>query len=205
MIQLYDLIYDAFMLPLEIGILKKRREKIISKAKGKVLEIGTGTGVNLSYYQFHQIKSITFYDLKIGERFKNYRFPDHIEVNFREGTVEEMDFADHTFDSIVFSLVFCTVANPLKGLKEIYRVLKPDGKIFFMEHVMPEKQYLKEMVNKINPVWTKFASGCNLNRETVDVIRRAGFKIKYTKYANDFFIDGIGVKGEIYDESDSSY
>ncbi len=104
-----------------------------------------------------------------------------------------MCFEDDTFDSIVFTLVFCSVDDPLKGLNEVKRVLKTGGRIYFMEHVMPEHSILKNLFNRLNSSWNKLANGCNLNRETADMIRDAGFEIETLERFFGAFIVGRAI------------
>lgn len=188
--------YDIFMYPLEAAILKKRRKEIISSSYGDILEIGSGTGSNFGFYNYNNLSTLTVADLETSYSVKNYNFPVNTRVKFVNGNAEELPFTDNTFDSVVFTLLFCTVNNPYRGFTEIFRVLKPGGKIYFIEHVSPENKHLKQIINKINPAWSKFANGCNLNRNTLKIIEQAGFEIeRYHKHFNGLFIDGIGKKG----------
>lgn len=187
--------YDIFMYPLEAAILKKRRKEVISSSNGDILEIGSGTGSNFEFYNYKKLNTLTVADLETSFSVMNYNFPVNTKVKFVKGNVEKLSFADNTFDSVVFTLLFCTVNNPHKGFEEIYRVLKPGGKIYFIEHVSPENKHLKGIVNKINPTWTKLANGCNLNRNTIDAIVQTGYEIeKYHKHINGLFIDGVARK-----------
>lgn len=187
---LSDIVYDFFMLPLERLFLRKRRKKMFGNMEGKVLEIGAGTGANLSFYDFKRISSYTVVDRKISDKLRKFKFPEDKKIEFISSGVENLPFEDDYFHIIVFTLVFCSVEDPIKGLNEVKRVLKADGEIYFMEHVMPEHGFMKTIFNKISPHWKKMANGCNLNRETADIIVDAGFEIETMERFFGAFISG---------------
>lgn len=188
-------IFDAIMFPFELIHFEKRRRKITSMAKGKVLEVGSGTGSNFGFFNYKKIEELTVFDMELTDKVKKFRFPQGFNVKYVEGSVEDLMFEDDSFDNVVFSLVFCSVNDPYKGLKEVFRVLKPGGRIYFIEHVLPRNDFLQKIINIINPTWSKIAMGCNLNRNTIDLIKKAGFTIEeYNTYYNGLFIDGIGLK-----------
>jgi ubiquinone/menaquinone biosynthesis C-methylase UbiE len=190
---LSDIIYDSFMLPLETFVLKKKRKTMFKDIEGNILEIGAGTGTNLSFYDFDMISSYTVVDRRVSEKIRKFDFPKDKEIKFINSSVEFLCFEDDTFDSIVFTLVFCSVDDPLKGLNEVKRVLKSGGRIYFMEHVMPEHSILKNLFNRLNSSWNKLANGCNLNRETADMIRDAGFEIETLERFFGAFIVGRAI------------
>lgn len=180
--------YDIFMFPLEKYGIKKSREILIPKAKGTVLEIGSGTGVNLKHYQFDQIERMIVSDKVLGKHLLK-RVPNFIEKQSLD--VEELPFEDNMFDFIIHTLVFCSVDDVTKGIQELKRVLKPEGTILFIEHVLPEKAGLRRLFNWINPAWRKFASGCNLNRDYLKSLEVNGFAIRYQrKFLRTVFICG---------------
>ena len=190
---LSDIIYDSFMLPLETFVLKKKRKTMFKDIEGNILEIGAGTGTNLGFYDFDMISSYTVVDRRVSEKIRKFDFPKDKEIKFINSSVEFLCFEDDTFDSIVFTLVFCSVDDPLKGLNEVKRVLKTGGRIYFMEHVMPEHSILKNLFNRLNSSWNKLANGCNLNRETADMIRDAGFEIETLERFFGAFIVGRAI------------
>jgi len=187
-----DKAYNTFMMPLEAIRLRRLRKRLIPLAKGSVLEIGAGTGSNFSYYNPKQVNSLTVMDLNIRDSVKVFPFPKGLEAQFVEGDVSRLPFQDNLFDTVVFTLLFCSVDNPMVGLSEIKRSLKPDGKILFMEHVLPSKKPYKAVFNKLNGTWMKLSKECHINRETLKTIEAAGFHIeKVEKHLKGVVICGI--------------
>lgn len=191
-------LYDTFMYPLEKARLSRFRKRLLGYAQGEVLEIGAGTGVNLKYLPFSKIDRYVGLDLNI----KPLLMPDEVHVRkqsftyeFIDGNVEELPFEDDSFDTVVFTLVFCSVHNPLKGLQEIHRVLKPRGRLIFIEHILPNKPVLRPMFELMTPYWSAVAENCHLNRDTVPLIKFAGFKVLREEYFfKGVFVGGAAVK-----------
>lgn len=150
--------YDIFMAPLEKRWLTDIRKSIIPSASGKVLEIGFGTGVNLQYLNCDQIESITALDLE----FRKTCAEDNI--TFVKGQAELLPFPDESFDTVIETLVLCSVTDMEKALSEIMRVLKPQGSFIYIDHVLPDDQSLAKIFKGINLFWPHIASGCNVTR-----------------------------------------
>lgn len=185
------------MFPFEAAVLRKKRKTLLAKAEGEVLEIGAGTGTNYKYYDYEKIKALTILDLIIKDSVRNSKIPHVKELEFVEGNVEKLPFSNESFDTVVFTLVFCSVDNPAAGLSEIHRVLKNGGKILFIEHVTPTGRHIKAVVDKLNPWWNTFTNGCNLNRNTVESIKRGGFEIEEKTFAREgVFVSGTGMKNK---------
>lgn len=183
-------IYDSFMSIFEKNGLSFYRKDLLRKAKGHVLEIGPGTGANLDYYNFNIISKITFLEPEFNKTLKSkIKFNN---FDFIEGDVQNLPFKDNSFDTIVFTLIFCSIKDYEKGLNEIKRVLKKNGIVLFIEHIEPKNQPLKGLFNFTNPLWNKIANGCNLNRNTLDYIENVGFKIESKNYFfKNSFVQGI--------------
>lgn len=173
------------MAPLERRHLRTIRRTLLSAASGSVLEIGAGSGVNLPYYRMDRIAHLTLSDIEERGEVYETRFG---VLRARWGsslpalTVVTLDatrlpFEDGAFDTVVATLVFCSVECAPCGFDEIRRVLKPGGRYLFLEHVRPEHPQLRRTFDLINPVWKRIAGGCNLNRETLSAIADAGFTI----------------------------
>lgn len=175
--------YDMAMAPLEAWLLRDIRARIIPLARGSVLEAGMGTGVNLAYYDRARIDSLTGIDLEcppvLRRRARNV-------FTLVRGSVEALPFATHSFDSVVATLLFCTV-DAARGIREIQRVLKPGGMFIFMEHVRPEGALAARAAEALNRAWFRMANGCNLTRRTDDVFRQSGFADLVVKRAGGVF------------------
>lgn len=187
--------YDFFMEPFErlgLGILRKN---LVKQARGSVLEIGAGTGLNLPYYRWDQISSLVMIDKELNRKALDKKIKDIPagELSLREVNVMELPFEDESFDTVLFTLVFCSVGDADKGLREVKRVLKKDGKMLFIEHVRPEKEPLGKTFDLLTPFWKRIASGCHLNRETHKHFERLGFEIRLEKKIfSRIFIGGTG-------------
>lgn len=189
-----DFSFNLFMFPFEKLALHKFRKDSVAAASGDVLELGAGTGVNFKYYNLQEVESLSVLDLKISDsvRKASEKFAN---IKLIEGNAEELPFPDDSFDTIVFTLVFCSVDNPKRGLAEVQRVLKESGKIIFIEHVKPESKNVKAIAEKANSAWNSFSNGCNINRETLQTIKEAGFTLNPNSYQRKgVFITGTATK-----------
>jgi ubiquinone/menaquinone biosynthesis C-methylase UbiE len=193
-----NLAYNIFMFPFEKMVLHEFRKKAIAEAHGDVLEIGIGTGINTGYFSIDKLRSLTVIDTKIRESAVNKLKRAFKNIKFYEGTAEKLPFGSDSFDTVVFTLVFCSVENPFIGLAEVRRVLKDGGKVIFIEHVKPAGIRAGKIIENINPCWNSFSNGCNLNRDTLETIEKAGFKIEKETYRRKgVFITGIAIKSAI--------
>ena len=187
--------YDAFMFYFEKRGLDKLRKKILSDVHGDVLELGPGTGVNLKYYDKSSINSLTYLDIQFKKSLEEKAKRICPKIQMVEGDAQKLHFEDKSFDSVVFTLVFCSVGDVIEGLNEVKRVLKDDGKIYFIEHVEPEGGWMKKLFNKANPSWKSFTGGCNLNRDTMVRFEDVGIDVTIVdKKFKNIFIGGIGQK-----------
>ena len=153
------------------------RKQLWTLVKGtKVLEVGVGTGKNLPYYPDNiEIKAM---DLTPGmlERAQQRAQELRKSVDLCLGDVQHLDFPDSSFDTVAATFVFCSVPNPVLGLQEIGRVLKPGGRLLLLEHVRSEKPVLGKVMDWLNPLIVRIM-GANINRRTVEAVRQAGFEI----------------------------
>lgn len=182
-------LYDKFILPSLINWACKldshmqQREKVIPLASGNVLEIGVGSGLNLSIYDGLKVKRLTAIDPSEETWEKNIVDTAKLPFQFEyvKGSAEEMPFENEIFDTVVVTYSLCTIPDASKALKEMKRVLKSGGKLIFCEHgIAPDIKVIR-IQNAINPVWKRFAGGCNLNKNIPELIVGAGFKIDNLK------------------------
>lgn len=170
--------YDVLMSPLEIRVLKALRRKCVAHAKGHVLEIGIGTGANFPYYRQKQIASFTGMDVALAKALAG----KGNGKKFVTGTAEQLPFSDASFDTVVATLVLCSVQNLQKSITEIKRVLKPGGHFVFIEHILPHGPHLAAAFTAVNRPWAALAGGCNLTRTTDSLLQQA-FPQNITAYA----------------------
>lgn len=168
------LLYDAVMAPLGWMGLNRARQRLVSRVKGRVLEVGTGTGLALPSYP-PGVESITAIDIDAEalERARGRR-PG---VELLLANVQELPFLDSSFDFVISSLVFCSVEEPARGLAEIRRVLKPSGELHMLEHVRSSHSRQAHFQDWLTPAWCRMTGGCRLNRETFSLVQAAGFEV----------------------------
>lgn len=187
--------YDTFMQVLEKGELGSKRLELVTSAYGRVLEIGTGTGVNIQFYINDQIEEIVFSDKELSPFLDNKLSGSLLNYKIQAMEVESLPFSDNYFDTIVVTLVFCSVKNVQEGLTELRRVLKEGGQVIFIEHVLPDHEPLIKLFNMATPVWKHIASGCHLNRNFIESLKQASFKTEeVSKFNKSAFVSGKAYK-----------
>ncbi|WKA53096.1 class I SAM-dependent methyltransferase [Planococcus shixiaomingii] len=175
--KLFPRFYDIAMTPLENTRFKKIRESLVSIASGRVLEIGSGTGVNFPYYKSGvQVDAIEPNPLMMNQTEKRIKAAQ-VPIKTHLAKAENLPFADDSFDTVVATLVFCTIPDPVKALQEIKRVSKPGAKFLLFEHVRLDKELMGKTQDLLTPAWKKICDGCHLNRDTVSLLRNAGIPI----------------------------
>jgi ubiquinone/menaquinone biosynthesis C-methylase UbiE len=187
---LFSKLYDLFMQPLEQKGLAGIRKPLIHQAKGKVLEIGSGTGFNFPYYR-QGVEVIAIEPQRLmRERSLRRSSRAQVLINVMDGSAEELPFGDNTFDTVVGTLVLCTIPNPAKALKELRRVCKPGGKILLLEHVRLDRPILGRIQDWLTPVWKHLCDGCHLNRNTLELVTKAGFQdVRVTRHYKDILLE----------------
>lgn len=168
-------LYDFMEFPVELLWYRKWRRRLFSKMHGhRFLEVGVGTGKNLRYYPGGS--SGVGIDLSEGMMSHARAKAEQQRVALAQADAQRLPFHNNAFDVVVATFVFCSVPDPVVGLSEIHRVLKPDGRLLLLEHVLPESPTLARLFNWLN-TWTVRRVGVNINRRTAENIRRAGFEI----------------------------
>ena len=171
--------YDHFMAGTEKETVRPHREVLIPQASGRVLEIGGGTGANLEFYG-EGVESLTVTEpeppmMKRLERHLAERAPGRAQV--LGAPAEDLPFDDAAFDFAVSTLVLCTVNDQPRAIRELRRVLRPGGRLLFIEHVRSENPRLARWQDRLNPLQTRVGHGCNCNRPTVSTLADGGFEI----------------------------
>lgn len=181
---LYERFVFSPVLAMADRALSGARSGLLQQARGRVLEIGVGSGLSLDYYGA-DVQALVGLEpsaellqqcrKRLAER------PGAMPTELIEGSAERMPWPDNSFDTVVAFLVFCTIPDPDAAAREMRRVLKPDGQLIFFEHVQAPEQHLARWQNRLNPCWRPIACGCNLNRDTGSVFERAGFDMSGTR------------------------
>src|SRR6056297_4150111 len=176
-------VYDSLELIMEKGKMGDWRQNLWQKVENKIdkkdmrlLEAGVGSGKNIEYYPEQiEIYAIDFSPkmLKEAEKKAN-KF--NKEVKLVEMDIQNLDFEDNYFDLIVTSCVFCSVPDPVQGLKELKRVLKEDGRIIMLEHMRSQNELVGKFMDWFNWV-SLYTWGANINRKTMENIEKAGLEI----------------------------
>jgi ubiquinone/menaquinone biosynthesis C-methylase UbiE len=167
-------LYDALCALLERTGLGPWRRWLARGARGRTLDVGCGTGRGLFHYDAAQRViglDPTWASLERAHR----RVP---RVPLVQGSAEALPFRDAVFDTVVASLVFCSVAEPARGLAEVKRVLRPDGRLRMLEHVRSRRAWKAAFQDRVQPLWTWASGGCRPNRDTERAVEAAGFVIE---------------------------
>ncbi|MDY0076316.1 MAG: class I SAM-dependent methyltransferase [Bacteroidales bacterium] len=173
--------YDILEAPME-GIFSTWRRQMLKDVSGKTLEIGIGTGKNIPYYPENiDLTGIDFSEKMISKAKEKVSGSKNIQL--LEMDAQQMQFDDNTFDTVVTSCVFCSVPDPVQGLKEIRRVCKNGGKIFMLEHVRSDKKMLGPLMDAFNFIPLHLV-GANINRETYQNLLKAGFQAENIELEN---------------------
>jgi SAM-dependent methyltransferase len=164
-------VYDTFVwLGERLGMAARRRE-LLAGAHGAVLEIGTGTGLNLRHYPsgLEQLVLSEPGEL-MAARIDPSRAPDGVPTRLVRAPAEHLPFAEGTFDTVVSTLVLCTVSDPARAVAEVARVLRPGGRLLFCEHVAAESGWRLSLQRRLARPWAAFADGCRCDRPTLATI-----------------------------------
>lgn len=157
-------------------MLSKHKHEIIKQSRGKVLEVGVGTGKSLAHYpQGVELVGIDISPKMLSRaRERARQFPGKLDLE--TGDVQNLDFPDESFDTVVTSCVFCSVTDPIRGFRQINRVLRPDGIGLHLEHVRSKRPVVGKVMDILNPVVVRM-TGANINRDTARNIRASGLEI----------------------------
>jgi demethylmenaquinone methyltransferase/2-methoxy-6-polyprenyl-1,4-benzoquinol methylase len=172
-------IYELIDLPLEFFYFREWRKEALSGLKGKVLEVGVGTGRNLKYYPADC--RVIGIDKSEGMLQKaREKTEGRKNITLYPMDAEHLEFPDNSFDYVVITFVLCTIPDPVKALREMRRVLKPSGELIALEHVHSDYPFIDFIEHLINPILFLLL-GDHTTRHTVNNIEKAGFTIKEAK------------------------
>lgn len=161
---------------LSISSVMKNRKEVLLNVKGNILEIGFGTGLNITCYPSF-VKEITVLETNEGMDSLVRIRDSKIKINFKLLNAESLPFDDETFDTVVSTFTFCSIEDIDTAMKEFLRVLKPKGQLIFLEHGAGKDNKVRFIQNLLNPIYKLLSNGCNLNRNIKSIIERSGFSI----------------------------
>lgn len=155
------------------------RKEIVGQAKGLVLEVGAGNGLNFAFYDPKRVERVEATEPDIAMlSYANKRATSApVPVTLTQAPVEQLPFADASFDCVVCTLVFCSVNDPLRGLQEIHRVLKLGSQLLMVEHVRAQGRANAFMQDMLTPFTRLFLGNCHWNRNTEQTVHEAGFRV----------------------------
>ena len=160
-------------------MLRPYRERVVSAAHGRVLEIGIGSGLNLPLY-WAKVDHVIGVDpscalLRLADEASRTSAPN---TTLLEGTAEQLPLEDRSVDCAIASWTLCSVSDPHRALAEIRRVLRPGGLFSFVEHGLAPEPHIRRWQHWLTPLWRRCAGNCHLNRPTASLIERSGFRLE---------------------------
>ncbi len=170
--------YDHFLAPTEKACLAAYREHLVQSARGRVLEIGCGTGANLPFYRDGVSEVVmTEPSQPMIHQLERKLSACHLPIRVVRAHAEQLPLEPESFDTVVSTLVLCTVKDARAALAEVRRVLKPQGSLLFLEHVRADDPTLAKWQDRLRRPWSWFGCGCQCNRRTAENIESAGFSL----------------------------
>lgn len=162
--------------------LSRFRPRVVPLARGRVLEVGIGTGLNLAHYgqgvdRVDGVEPDPHMRRRCRARLESVSVP----VQLHAVGAEALPFDAETFDDVVCTFALCTIPDPASALREVHRVLRPGGRLLFAEHVVSRHGPARALQHALDPLWTRLAGGCHLTRCAASLVRDAGFVIEETE------------------------
>lgn len=158
---------------------RKQRAKVVHLARGDVLEVGFGSGLNLPFYAADKVRKI--FALEPSEGMRRKAQPNvaasSLDVEFIDLPGEQIPLASGSVDSVLVTYTLCTIPDAITALEGMRRVLKPGGQLIFCEHGAAPDADVRKWQHRLNGGWSRFAGGCNMNRDIVGLIEGGGFEI----------------------------
>ena len=181
--RLFAALYDRALEASEEAGLRELRRGLLAEAEGRVVEVGAGTGANLDLYP-PAVADLTLVepDPKMSRRLRRRLAGSGRPAVVLEAPAERLPFEDGSFDAAVLTLVLCTVPDPAAALAELARVLRPGGRLLFLEHVRAEDPELARRQDRWERPWRFLADGCRCNRDTLAAIAAARFELQAVEH-----------------------
>lgn len=178
-LRIMALVYDPFVWLGELAGMRRRRRALVSDARGRVVEIGAGTGLNVRHYP-DSIDELVLTEPEPGMRRKLARRLERVgrSAHIVDASALHLPFADASVDTVISTLVLCTVPDAEGALREIARVLRPGGQLLFIEHIRASSRFLAAYQDVLLRPWRSFAGGCVCNRPTLELMHACGFTVR---------------------------
>lgn len=178
-------IYSRYILPplLDYAMrdkpIMRQRAKVVPLARGRVLEVGVGSGLNLSFYDKDKVDKVLGLDPspELNVMARKRAAEARVDVDWLQLSSERIPLPDESIDSIVITYTMCTIPDVDSALLEMRRVLKPGALLHFSEHGIAPDPSVRKWQDRLNPVWGRIAGGCNINRDVPRLLEKAGFHI----------------------------
>ncbi|NIC04749.1 methyltransferase domain-containing protein [Billgrantia bachuensis] len=179
-------LYEQYVLPhllhLACGnkVVDRQRAAVVPAARGRVLEVGMGSGLNIAHYDPSRVELVWGLEPSEGMRRKARHnvAGAPFEIRWLDLPGEEIPLEDHSADTVVLTYTLCTIQDWSRALDQMRRVLKPGGQLLFCEHGSAPDEAVRQWQDRINPLWRKVAGGCYLNRNIPELVKRSGFNIQ---------------------------
>tara|TARA_B110000003_G_scaffold173964_1_gene173587 strand:- start:6513 stop:7133 length:621 start_codon:yes stop_codon:yes gene_type:complete len=179
-------LYNKYVLPKVLNCtcgskpINYQRKKVVPLAKGLVLDVGIGSGLNIPFYDMNKIDKVIGLDPseELNKQAIGVAKENNIDVDFMLCGAEEIPLPDNYVDTVLITYTMCTIPEVMEANKEMLRVLKPEGRLIFCEHGLAPDPKIAKWQSRIDPIWGKIAGGCHLNRNIPELITSAGFEIE---------------------------
>jgi ubiquinone/menaquinone biosynthesis C-methylase UbiE len=171
-------LYDRGLKATEEAGLGRMRAELLAEARGRTLELGAGTGINLDLYR-DPVEELVLVepDPHMAKRMRERLSRSSRQATIVEAPAERLPFESASFDTAVSTLVLCTVPDPVAAIAELERVLKPGGRLLFIEHVRAEDPGIAGWQDRLEKPWRFLADGCHCNRDTLATLTGSGFEV----------------------------
>lgn len=162
-----------------LPMLGRQRQLVVPRARGRVLEVGIGTGLNMPYYDKTRITKITALDpaLELHPLACQRIALAGLEVELLGLSAEQIALPDASFDTVLVTYTLCTIAEPLTALREMHRMLAPNGQLLYCEHGRAPDESARRWQDRLQPLWGKVSGGCQLGRDIPALLEAAGFQL----------------------------
>jgi len=200
--RIFPFLLDLTLGRKEIGVL---REELLSGVKGRVLEVGIGSGLNLPHYPVG-LRSLTAVDVNPGMRRKALKRmkASGLDVDYRILSGERLPFEDASFDSVVMTFTLCSLPDAEGALEEMRRVLRAGGRLYFLEHGLSEEPRVARWQRRLNPIQKMLGDGCHLDRDVLSLVKAAFHPLECRKFyfenvpkTHGYFYQGVAEKAAI--------